>query len=57
MRAAETVVRNGSKCEELNLSKSSPPCLNERTSAKCAATSLMCHKSHHRYFGACIVSH
>ena len=34
-------VRLGSKCEELNLSKSSPPCPNERTSTKCVATSLM----------------
>jgi len=31
----------GPKCEELNLSKSSPPCLTERTSMGCAATSLM----------------
>src|SRR4051795_5623049 len=31
----------GSQCEELNLSKSSPPCPNERTSTKYAATSLM----------------
>jgi len=34
-------VRSGSKCEELNLSKSGPPCLTERTSMRCAATSLM----------------
>ena len=39
--SAHSQVRYGSKCEELNLSKSSPPCLAERTSIRCATTSLM----------------
>ncbi|TCU66600.1 hypothetical protein EDE08_111158 [Bradyrhizobium sp. R2.2-H] len=34
-------VRSGSRCEELNLSKSGSQCLTERTSMGCAATSLM----------------
>ena len=34
----------GSKCEELNLSKSSPPCPNKRTSMRCATTSLLGHE-------------
>jgi hypothetical protein len=32
--------RFGSKCEELNLSKSGPPCLTERTSARCATSQM-----------------
>jgi hypothetical protein len=34
-------VRIGSKYEELNVSKSGPPCLGEQTSMKRVATSLM----------------
>jgi len=34
-------VRLGSKCEELNLSKFGLSCLGERTSVRCAATSVM----------------
>ena len=36
--------RLGSKCEELNRSKSRPPCSTERTSTKRSATSLMGHE-------------
>jgi len=36
-------VRLGSKCEELNLSKFGLPCLGERTSVRCAATSVTGH--------------
>jgi len=36
--------RYGSKCEELNLSKFGLPCLGERTSVRCAATSVMGHQ-------------
>jgi hypothetical protein len=37
---AKPEVCYGSQCKELNLSRSSPPCLTKRTSTKCAATSL-----------------
>ncbi|WP_314964030.1 hypothetical protein, partial [Bradyrhizobium cosmicum] len=38
-KALQIDARFGSKCEELNLSKSRPPCLNKRTSWSDAATS------------------
>jgi len=37
-------VQFGSKCEELNLSKFGLPGLGERTSVRCAATSVMGHQ-------------
>ncbi|WP_456624449.1 hypothetical protein, partial [Bradyrhizobium sp. P5_C12] len=35
------VGRNGLKCQELDLSKSCPPCLNKRTSTRRRVTSLI----------------
>ncbi len=43
----QSEVRLGSRCEELDLSKPGPPCLTERTSTRCAATSLMGQRRHH----------
>jgi hypothetical protein len=40
-RLPGNLVGSGSKCEKLNVSKSSPLCLTERTSIRRAASSLM----------------
>src|SRR3954464_13318479 len=38
-------VRLGSRCEELKLSESRPPCLNKRTSSRRAASSVKGHQA------------